>query len=271
MVLARLLTRFPPTKTLGLLAFHRPNLATAHDNPKRNFQFYSAMPQQQPIILNSKDTEKPQAIVVFLHGLGDTGDGWSYGFKDPSIRDDRVKYVFPTAATIPVSLNGGFPMTAWFDIYGLSPTSKEDTAGIEKAATEMRQLIEKELISYPHLTEKNVILGGFSLGGAAALYTALSHQSSYGGLIGLSTWLPMRNTFLEDKILFSRQKVNELQIFQGHGDADPVVPFQFGQLTSQIIGQAGLDSKFKSYAGMAHSSCEEEMRDMKKFIEKFLK
>ena len=76
------------------------------------------MPQQQPIILNSKDTEKPQAIVVFLHGLGDTGDGWSYGFKDPSIRDDRVKYVFPTAATIPVSLNGGFPMTAWFDIYG---------------------------------------------------------------------------------------------------------------------------------------------------------
>ena len=153
----------------------------------------------------------------------------------------------------------------------MSPDSKEDTTGIEKAAVEMRQLIEKELVSYPHLTEKNVILGGFSLGGATALYTALSHQGNYGGLIALSTWLPMRNKFMEDKTLFSRQKVGELQIFQGHGDSDPVVPFQFGKLTSQIISQAGLNSKFKSYAGMAHSSCEEEMRDMKKFIEKFLK
>ena len=80
----------------------------------------------------------------------------------------------------------------------------------------------------------------------------------------------MRNKFLEDKTLLSRQKINELQLFQGHGSADPVVPFQFGALTAKILSDAGLDAKFKSYSGMAHSSCEEEMLDMKNFIASFL-
>lgn len=219
-----------------------------------------------PIVLDSTPADKPEAIVVFCHGLGDTGDGWSWAFKDPSIRNPKVKYLFPTADTQPVSLNGGFPMPSWYDLYGLSPSTKEDEAGIKKAADKINSLINTELEKYPHLTEKNVIVGGFSQGGALAFYTGLSNSKSpYGAIIGLSTYLPLRDEFLKDE----SAKLNAVQgtkIFQAHGDDDQVVPFQFGQLTSKVIKQTSLDAVFKSYSGMGHSSCEQEMNDVKNFI-----
>merc|ERR1739845_157096 len=90
--------------------------------------------------------------------VGDTGEGWSWAFKDPKIRNPKVKYLFPTADTMPVSLNGGFPMPSWYDLYGLSPQTKEDEAGIKKAAQKMRDIINNELQTYTHLSEKNVII-----------------------------------------------------------------------------------------------------------------
>lgn len=260
---------------LGILSLQTASQVTlAHQNQaKRDFQFYSAQMPQRPIILDSKDPKRPEAICIFLHGLGDTGDGWAWGFKDPKVRNPDVKYIFPTAGTMPVSLNGGFPMTAWFDIYGLSPNDKEDEAGIKTAAKQMESLVNEQLAEHPHLTHKNVILGGFSLGGALALYTTLSQPdtcSSFGGLIALSTWLPLRQSFIDDKSFLVKQRLNGLKIFQGHGDADPVVPFQFGALTSKILQEQDLDLKFKSYSGMGHSSCEDEMNDVKAFIQSFI-
>lgn len=217
-----------------------------------------------PIILEAQKKDQPEAICIFLHGLGDTGDGWSWGFKDPSVRDPRVKYIFPTAKTMPVSLNGGFPMTAWFDIYGLDPGAKEDLPGIKSAADEIRQMINSELRKHTHLTHENVVLGGFSLGGALALYTGLSNPEKLGGIIALSTWLPARDEFQA----ISMQKGTP--VLQGHGDADPVVPFMFGKLTNSLLQENGVKTDFKSYSGMAHSSCDQEMKDVKNFINGFL-
>lgn len=236
------------------------------NNFRRNFFNFYPENMPNPIVLDSTPADKPEAIVVFCHGLGDTGDGWSWAFKDPSIRNPKVKYLFPTADTQPVSLNGGFPMPSWYDLYGLSPSTKEDEAGIKKAADKINSLINTELEKYPHLTEKNVIVGGFSQGGALAFYTGLSNSKSpYGAIIGLSTYLPLRDEFLKDE----SAKLNAVQgtkIFQAHGDDDQVVPFQFGQLTSKVIKQTSLDAVFKSYSGMGHSSCEQEMNDVKNFI-----
>jgi len=240
---------------------------------KRNFFNFQQREMPNPIILNSTPTESPKAIVVFCHGLGDTGDGWSMGFRDPSVRNKHVKYLFLTADTQPVTLNAGFPMPSWFDLYGLSPNTKEDEAGIEKASVKIIELIDKELAENPHLSEKDVILGGFSQGGGLALYAGLTRikngQSPIGGIIALSTWLPLRDQFLKDdnKVL---KELKDTRVLQGHGDEDPVVPFQFGQLTSKILKQTSLSSEFKSYSGMGHSSCEQEMKDVKEFIEKFV-
>jgi len=247
----------------------RPSVSLALQNPRRDFVFYSNMPQQQPIVHDA--TGNPQAIVIFLHGLGDTGDGWAMGFQDRRYRNPKVKYVFPTAPTIPVSLNGGYPMTAWFDIYGLDPNAKEDVKGIPKAADDIRALINKHLSAHPNLNESNVILGGFSLGGALALYTSLTQDKPFGGTIALSTWLPMRNDFTAESKDVLRQKEAGLKIFQGHGQADPVVPYAYGKLTSELLKAGQLGAEFETYRGMAHSSCDQEMADVHNFINKFVK
>ena len=217
------------------------NLFDDDDNDNNDDDYYSNFQttplshtnMPNPIILNSTPAESPKAIVVFCHGLGDTGDGWSMAFRDPSIRNKNVKYLFPTAENQPVSLNGGFKMPSWFDLYGLSPNTKEDEAGIEKASVKIIELIDKELAENPHLSEKDVILGGFSQGGGLALYAGLTRirngGSPIGGIIALSTWLPLRDQFLKDdnKVL---KELRDTKVLQGHGDEDPVVPFQFGQL-----------------------------------------
>jgi len=213
-----------------------------------------------PIVLEAQKKDQPEAVCIFLHGLGDTGDGWSWGFKDPAVRDPRVKYIFPTAKTIPVSLNGGFPMTAWFDIYSLDPGAKEDIPGIKEAARDINNMISEQLKKHTHLSHENIILGGFSLGGALALYAGLSNSEKLGGIIGLSTWLPARDEF--KTIAMNKGS----PVFQGHGDADPVVPFMFGKLTHGVLQENGVNIEFKSYAGMAHSSCDQEMKDVKNFI-----
>jgi len=245
-------------------------LSSAHQNSERDFFSHARMTTQPPIIHDAQggDTE---AIVVFLHGLGDTGDGWAMGFQDRRYRNPKVKYIFPTADTMPVSLNGGYPMTAWFDIYGLDPNAREDKEGIPKAADKIRCLINEQLSAHPNLNESNVILGGFSLGGALALYTSLTQDKPYGGTIALSTWLPMRNDFTAESKHVIRQKDAGLKIFQGHGQADPVVPYAYGKLTSELLKAGKLEAEFETYRGMAHSSCDKEMSDVHKFISKFVK
>ena len=227
-----------------------------------------------PIYLHSSPQDKPEAIVVFLHGLGDTGEGWSWGFKQNPIRNSKIKYIFPTADQMPVTLNAGFRMNSWFDLYGLSPNTEEDTEGIKAASRKLTEMVDKELAENPHLSEKNVVIGGFSQGGALALYTAFNRFNAesgnpYGGVIALSTWLPLRDQFLKDEGK-ALTEMRDTKVFQGHGEADQVVPFQFGQLTSKIIKQTSLSSEFKSYRGMQHSSCEEEMGDVKNFIDSFV-
>lgn len=233
-----------------------------------------------PIILNSTPADSPQALVVFLHGLGDTGEGWSMAFKQPNLRNSKIKYIFPTADQMPVTLNAGFRMNSWFDLYSLSPNTEEDTEGIKKAHDKLTTLIDEHLAQHPNLSYKNVILGGFSQGGALAFYTAFNRitiannaenpeNNLYGGVFGLSTWLPLRDHFLKDENKILKEMKNT-KVFQGHGDEDAVVPFPFGQLTSKIIKQSSLESQFKSYRGMQHSSCEEEMGDVKVFIEQFV-
>ncbi|GCB61937.1 hypothetical protein scyTo_0007136, partial [Scyliorhinus torazame] len=216
-----------------------------------------------PVIIPA--AKKATAAVIFLHGLGDTGHGWAEGLA--AIKTSHVKYICPHAPIAPVTMNFRMSMSSWFDIIGLSVDSVEDEGGIKNAAENVKAMIDLEVKN--GIPSHRIILGGFSQGGALSLYTALTTHQKLAGVIGLSCWLPLRNSFPEAAANSPNKDVHTLQC---HGEADPLVPLTFGRLTADkvktIINPNNVT--FKSYAGMAHSSSPQEMMDVKQFIEKQL-
>lgn len=212
-----------------------------------------------PVVISA--SAKHTATVIFLHGLGDTGHGWASAMA--SIKSPHIKYVCPTAPTIPVTLNAGCRMPSWFDIMALDIKGPEDADGIRRAAETVQQLIEQE--EKNGIASNRIILGGFSQGGALALYTALRFQKPLAGIIALSSWLPLNSEF-------PAAAVGNLEtpILQCHGDMDPIVPIQWGQATAEILKTFVKSTTFKKYSGMSHCSCDEEMSDVKDFIDKHL-
>uniref|UniRef100_A0A8D0A377 Acyl-protein thioesterase 1 n=1 Tax=Sander lucioperca TaxID=283035 RepID=A0A8D0A377_SANLU len=200
---------------------------------------------------------KATAAVIFLHGLGDTGHGWAEAFA--GIRIPHVKYICPHPYMF-------FPMYR-FDIYGLSPDANEDETGIKRASENIKALIDQEVKN--GIPSHRILLGGFSQGGALSLYTALTTQQKLAGVVALSCWLPLRSSFPQAS---ANSANKDMHVLQCHGDADPLVPFMFGSQTAEkmksLINPANIT--FKSYRGLPHSACPEEMVDVKRFIEKQL-
>ncbi|XP_024598361.1 LOW QUALITY PROTEIN: acyl-protein thioesterase 1 [Neophocaena asiaeorientalis asiaeorientalis] len=168
---------------------------------------------------------------------------------------------------MPVTLNMNMAMPSWFDIIGLSPDSQEDETGVKQAAERVKALIDQEVKN--GIPSNRIILGGFSQGGALSLYTALTTQQKLAGVTALSCWLPLRASFPQGPI----SGVNrDISILQCHGVLDPLVPLMFGSLTAErlktLVNPANVT--FKTYGGMMHSSCQQEMMDIKQFIDKLL-
>ncbi|XP_016063230.1 PREDICTED: acyl-protein thioesterase 1 [Miniopterus natalensis] len=168
---------------------------------------------------------------------------------------------------MPVTLNMNMVMPSWFDIIGLRVDSQEDEPGIKQAAESVKALIEQEVKN--GIPSNRIILGGFSQGGALSLYTALTTHQKLAGVTALSCWLPLRTSFPEGPI----SGVNrDISIIQCHGESDTLVPLMFGTLTAEklktLVNPANVT--FKTYEGMMHCSCQQEMMDIKQFIDKLL-
>ncbi|XP_023250652.1 acyl-protein thioesterase 2 [Seriola lalandi dorsalis] len=208
-------------------------------------------------------TEKETAAVIFLHGLGDSGHGWADTLT--AIRLPYVKFICPHAPKIPVTLNMKMTMPAWFDLMGLSPDIPEDESGIKKAAENIKALIEHEAKN--GIPPNRIMLGGFSQGGALSLYTALTCQHQLAGVVALSCWLPLHKSF---PLASSGNK--NLPILQCHGEMDPMIPVPFSVMTSEklkvIVNPDNVT--LKTYPGLLHSSCPQEMAAVKEFIGKHL-
>lgn len=209
-----------------------------------------------PVVLQA--TAKHTSTLIFLHGLGDTGHGWISAVG--SIRPPHMKVVCPTAPTMPVTLNAGFQMPSWFDLKTLDISGPEDEEGIKKASQNLHTMINSEIQA--GIEANRIVIGGFSQGGALALYSALTFPQPLAGVIALSAWLPLHKQFPSIKVTS-----DDIPIFQAHGDFDPVVPYKFGQLSASLLKTFMKNVTFKTYAGMSHSSSEEELDDMKTFIE----
>ncbi|XP_013075676.1 acyl-protein thioesterase 1-like isoform X1 [Biomphalaria glabrata] len=230
---------------------------------KKRFMGASSSHNMSPPV-KVQPKEKATASLIFLHGLGDTGHGWAEQFRDFSFK--HIRCVCPHAPQKPVSLNGGMIMPSWFDIRGLDPGSAEDEQGIKDSSRELQQLIAKEISD--GIPAERIIIGGFSQGGAVALYTAFGTDTKVGGVLALSTWLPMNKYFTNP----TNTKYNtNIPVLQCHGTSDPLVSFRWGHATNEIIKTFNPTAQFKSYSNLGHSSCASEMEDVKQFLQDVLK
>ena len=157
----------------------------------------------------------------------------------------------------------GFQMPAWFDLMSLDPNGPEDEAGIKKSVDRVEKLIAEEIAS--GVPAERIVLGGFSQGGALALYTGLTTKHKLAGLVALSCWFPMH------KSLPDAARNREVPVLQCHGDCDPVVPYKWGQMTSTLLKKLLAKHDFKTFKGLGHSSSPDEMDDVQTFLNERLK
>uniref|UniRef100_A0A9J2PAV4 palmitoyl-protein hydrolase n=2 Tax=Ascaris TaxID=6251 RepID=A0A9J2PAV4_ASCLU len=222
-------------------------------NSKANIGYEMAT---DPVVVPAKG--KHTATIIFLHGLGDTGHGWSSVFAD-EIPIDHVKSICPTAPIIPVTLNMGMRMPAWFDLYGLTPDTQEDEDGIEQSAKIIHSMIDEEVRS--GTPADRIIIGGFSMGGALALYAGLTYDKPLAGILGLSSFLVQRS-----KVPGNHTANSNTPILMGHGGADFMVPIAFGEMTAAFLKKFNPNVLMKTYPSMPHGSCPEELADVRAWL-----
>ncbi len=215
-----------------------------------------------PIVVEPRDGSVATSACIMLHGLGDTGRGWAGAATQIAPpRHEKVRWIFPTAKTVPVTLNGGMRMTAWFDLNALDESSIVDDRGmIEESARYVDALVREQMEK--GIPSEKIIIAGFSQGGAIALTASLRSEVKLGGCVALSTYLPLRGDYPEKFGPHARG----LKILQGHGTHDMVLQYTYGQKSYELLKEKGIDVEFKTYAGMAHSACAEEFDDIADFL-----
>lgn len=206
----------------------------------------------------------PDAALIFLHGLGDDGHGWSDVV--PALRlppSLRIRFVFPHAPEIPVTINGGYVMPAWYDLYDADFKARADLSGVRASRSHVEHLIARE--KQRGVAPARIVLGGFSQGGAVALDTGLRHRERLAGLVALSTYLIDPDS-LEAEAAPANQRT---PIFMAHGTADEVVRFDWGQASSKLLAEGGWPVEWHSYA-MPHSAVPEEIEEVGRFVVRVL-
>jgi phospholipase/carboxylesterase len=203
---------------------------------------------------------KPNAAVIWLHGLG--ADGHDFEPIVPEIvrpRERAWRFVFPHAPVRPVTINGGMPMRAWYDIQGLDRGAPEDVMGFRDADEKVRRLIAREIER--GIPAHRIILAGFSQGAAVSLYTAPRFPEKLAGVMALSGYLPRQSSFAAE-----RTPANDATlIFMAHGQEDPVVSMALGVKSRDFLKAQGYTVEWHDYP-MPHSVCAEEVADIRDFL-----
>lgn len=191
------------------------------------------------------------ASVVWLHGLG--ADGHDFEPIVPQLGLTGVRFLFPHAPVRPVTLNGGAPLRAWFDIERLDFGARRDRAGIADSVRRVAALLARE--EARGVPRARQFLAGFSQGGAVVLEYLLGAGAGLAGAVALSTFHPAAVEGAPPAA------PGAPPIFFAHGLYDPVVPFAFGERTRSVFAAAGYAVTWKRYR-MAHQVCPEEIADL---------
>ena len=206
----------------------------------------------------------PTCSVIWLHGLG--ADGNDFVPIIPELHlpaSPAIRFIFPSAPSMPVTVNGGYVMPAWYDIIGRNLMDQEDAEGIKRSATSIIELIEREVqrgIDFRH-----IVLAGFSQGCAMALYIGLRLPHQLAGIIALSGYLPLALSLSIEK----HSANQNTPIFMAHGTYDPVVILDRAQASHALLEKLDYRVNWNEYP-MEHSVHHEELADISRFLQEVL-
>jgi phospholipase/carboxylesterase len=210
--------------------------------------------------------EQPTASIIWMHGLGADANDFVPIVRELDLRDcPTIRFVFPNAPQIPVTLNGGYIMPAWYDIAaaGTDINRREDENGLRHSQTQIEALIAREIER--GVAADKIVIAGFSQGCAMTLQVGLRHPQKLAGLMCLSGYVP-----LADKVAAERHTANqETPIFMVHGTADPVIPVQRAEQSRDLLKQLGYQVEWHDY-WMQHSVSPQEIIDIGNWLRKVL-
>jgi len=209
----------------------------------------------------------PAASVIWLHGLGADGGDFVPVVQELGLSQaPPIRFIFPHAPMQPVTINNGYVMRAWYDVsYGdLEGKSRQaDEQGVRASQAAIGELIERE--ADRGISNENIVLAGFSQGGAIALQTGLRYPRRLAGVLALSTYLPLAESFAQEAAPANAKT----PVFMAHGAQDPVVPYAMGSKSKELLGKMGYSVEWHEYP-MQHSVCLEEIQDIGAWLKRVL-
>ena len=220
---------------------------------------YTTHESEENVVLEPATTA--DAAVIWLHGLG--ADGYDFV---PIVDELRlpptlaVRFIFPHARPRPVTINNGFVMRAWYDINGLGADRKEDDAGIRESAGVVNGYIEQQ--NARGVATERIVIAGFSQGGAIALQASLRYPERLGGVMALSTYLPLRESVAAE----ASRANKDLPILMCHGLRDPMIAAAIGKASRDQLVSLGYTVEWQSYP-MEHQVCMEEVHDISRWLQ----
>jgi phospholipase/carboxylesterase len=206
----------------------------------------------------------PTVSVIWLHGLGASGDDFVPIVRELDLTGlPAIRFIFPHAPTMPVTVNNGYVMRAWYDIIGADLTRREDESGLRASQAMVEQLIAQEKAR--GVPAERIVLAGFSQGCAMTLQTGLRHPEKLAGLMCLSGYLPLHTTLAAE-----RHPANQdTPIFLAHGRGDQVIPILRAEQSRDLLGSLGYRVEWHEYL-MPHSVCQEEVEDIGAWLRRVL-
>lgn len=207
----------------------------------------------------------PTSAVIWMHGLGADGHDFAPIVRELDLSGCQgIRFVFPHAETMPVTINNGYVMRAWYDILGMDLVRREDAQGLRASQQRINDLIEREIER--GIPAEQIVLAGFSQGCAMTLQTGLRYPSRLAGLMCLSGYLPLADTLAQE-----RHTANQTTpIFMAHGRGDGVVLINRAETSRDQLTALGYSVEWHEYM-MQHSVCAEEIDDISHWLQRVLK
>lgn len=206
----------------------------------------------------------PTISVIWLHGLGASGDDFVPIVRELDLAGlPAIRFIFPHAPTMPVTVNNGYVMRAWYDIVGADLSRREDEAGLRASQVMVEQLIAQEQAR--GVPAERIVLAGFSQGCAMTLQTGLRHPEKLAGLLCLSGYLPIHTTVAAERHPANQQT----PVFLAHGRTDQVIPIARAEQSRDMLKSLGYPVEWHEYM-MPHSVCQDEVEDIGAWMRRVL-